>query len=102
MMSATGKAKKRAEERAGAAKDAVSGAPGDHDLKSEGKGDQGSADLRPGGGHITDGAGDAKEPVGELDEELRGVVGVRGAVVQASGEAATSDDAAVDETDRNK
>lgn len=60
-MSAMDKAKNKAEELMGKAKEAVGGAAGDRDLKTEGQGDQGSADAKQGGEHVKDAAGDAKD-----------------------------------------
>ncbi len=60
-MSAIDKAKNKAEELLGKAKEAVGGATGNHELKNEGKGDQGSANVKQGGEHVKDTAGDAKD-----------------------------------------
>jgi len=45
----------------GKGKEAAGGATGNHDLKNEGKGDQGSANVKQGGEHVKDAAGDAKD-----------------------------------------
>jgi len=60
-MSAIDKAKNKLEELMGKGKEAAGGATGNRDLKNEGRGDQGSADLKQGGEHVKDAAGDAKD-----------------------------------------
>ncbi len=60
-MSAIDKAKNKVQEMMGKGKEAAGGATGNHHLKNEGKGDQGSANVKQGGEHVKDAAGDAKD-----------------------------------------
>lgn len=60
-MSAIDKAKNKAEELMGKAKEAAGGATNDSDLKNEGKGDQGSAKTKQTGENVKDAAGNAKD-----------------------------------------
>jgi len=60
-MSAIDKAKNKAQELLGKGKEGAGEATGDRDLKREGKGDQGSANLKQGGENVKDAAGDAKD-----------------------------------------
>ncbi len=60
-MSAIDKMKNKVEEMMGKGKEAAGSATGNHELKNEGKGDQGSANLKQGGEHVKDAMGDAKD-----------------------------------------
>jgi len=60
-MSAIDKAKNKLEEMMGKGKKAAGGATGNHELKDEGRADQGSANVKQGGEHVKDAAGDAKD-----------------------------------------
>ena len=60
-MSAVDKAKNKAEELLGKAKEVVGDVTGNESLKDEGKSDQGKSDLKQGGEHVKDAAGDLKD-----------------------------------------
>ncbi|WP_127781741.1 CsbD family protein [Rhodococcus sp. X156] len=60
-MSAIDKAKNKAEELIGKAKEAVGGASGNKDLKHEGQGDQAKGNVKQGGENVKDAASDTKD-----------------------------------------
>ena len=60
-MSFADKAKNKAEEMAGKAKEAVGDATNNCDLEAEGEADQARAKAKQAGEHLKDAAGDAKE-----------------------------------------
>lgn len=60
-MSAIDKAKNKAEELVGKAKEVVGDVTNNEDLKAEGQKDQGKADVKQGGEKVKDAAGDIKD-----------------------------------------